>query len=174
MPEKIHLMSRRFMPHTDDGGKNVLVGLDELCKKYITKETTMVELGCYHGISTSLFAHYAKTVHSIDQAQPPWRINQYENIIFHRGNFVKMLPKIAHLHPEGIDLVYIDGNHSYEKVCQDIEMTLPLIKNTGYISGHDYVDRKCIDVIKAVEDKIGVEPEIFPDSSWLIKMSDIK
>ena len=174
MPEKINLMSRRAVPHTDEEGRNILVGLDELCRKYITKEMLMVELGCFQGISTSLFAHYAKTVHSIDQAQQPWRINQYENIIFHKGQFAKVLPKVLHLYPEKVDLVYIDGSHSYKKVCEDIEMALPLIKDTGYISGHDYVDLKYTGVIKAVEDKIGVEPEVFPDSSWLIKMSDVK
>ena len=98
----------------------------------------------------------------------------YENIIFHKGQFAKVLPKVLHLYPEKVDLVYIDGSHSYKKVCEDIEMALPLIKDTGYISGHDYVDLKYTGVIKAVEDKIGVEPEVFPDSSWLIKMSDVK
>jgi len=174
MPEKINLMSRRATPHTDEEGRNILVGLDELCRKYITKEMVMVELGCLQGISTSLFAHYAKTVHSIDQAQSPWRINQYENIIFHKGQFEKVLPKIFHLYPEKVDLVYIDGNHSYKKVCEDIEMTLPLIKDTGYISGHDYIDIEWSGVIKAVKDKLKVEPEVFADTSWLIKMSDIK
>ena len=77
------------------------------------------------------------------------------------------------LYPEKVDLVYIDGNHSYEKVCEDIEMTLPLIKDTGYISGHDYVDIEWSGVIKAVKDKLKVEPEVFPDTSWLIKMSDL-
>ena len=172
-PEKINLMSRRATPHTDEKGRNILVGLDELCRKYITKDTTMVELGCHHGISTRLFAHYAKTVHTIDRTSPPWILNEYQNVIFHRGNFVKILPKITHLHPEKVDLVYIDGNHSYQKVCQDIEMTLPLIKDTGYISGHDY-HQEWSGVIKAVKDKLKVEPEVFPDTSWLIKMSDLK
>ena len=85
-----------------------------------------------------------------------------------------MLPKIQHLYPEKVDLIYIDGNHSYEKVCEDIEMTLPLIKDTGYISGHDYVDLEYTGVIQAVKDKLKVKPEVFPDSSWIIKVSDLR
>ena len=174
MPEKINLMSRRAVPHTDEDGRNILVGLDELCKKYITKETVMVELGCLYGMSTCLFAEYAKTVHTIDHYHDPFRIRKHENIIYHKGQFKRMLPKIQHLYPEKVDLIYIDGNHSYEKVCEDIEMTLPLIKDTGYISGHDYVDLEYTGVIQAVKDKLKVKPEVFSDSSWIIKVSDLQ
>ena len=39
-----------------------------------------------------------------------------------------------------LDFVYIDANHSYEFVKQDIELWYPKIKNGGYILGHDYLD----------------------------------
>ena len=40
--------------------------------------------------------------------------------------------------PEEIDLVFIDGNHDYAHVKQDIEHWLPKIRSGGMISGHDY------------------------------------
>ena len=147
---------------------------NKLLKLLSTKDTVMVELGCLHGISTCLFAHYAKTVHTIDHYHDPYRIRKYVNIIYHKGAFARMLPKIQHLYPDKVDLAYIDGNHKYEKVCEDIEMVLPLIKNTGHIAGHDYVDLEYSGVIQAIRDKLKVEPEVFEDASWIIKMSDLK
>lgn len=39
---------------------------------------------------------------------------------------------------EFFDYVYIDANHSYESVKEDIEHWYPKIKVGGYITGHDY------------------------------------
>lgn len=36
------------------------------------------------------------------------------------------------------DFVFIDGNHSYKHVKQDILAWLPKIKKGGFISGHDF------------------------------------
>lgn len=37
-----------------------------------------------------------------------------------------------------LDFVYIDANHAYEFVKQDIEVWLPKVKVNGLIGGHDY------------------------------------
>jgi len=39
---------------------------------------------------------------------------------------------------EAVDFVYIDGNHSFEFVKNDITLYYPLITNNGIIGGHDY------------------------------------
>lgn len=39
---------------------------------------------------------------------------------------------------ESLDWVYIDGNHMYEYVKQDLEKSLLKVKNGGYITGDDY------------------------------------
>lgn len=36
------------------------------------------------------------------------------------------------------DLVYIDGDHTYEAVLKDLELALTKIKSGGYLSGDDY------------------------------------
>src|SRR3990167_4248367 len=45
---------------------NNVKGLYELVKKYITPETEMVEVGSFEGVSTTLFATFAKKVCSVD------------------------------------------------------------------------------------------------------------
>lgn len=39
---------------------------------------------------------------------------------------------------KSIDLVYIDGDHSYEAVKKDIELWLPKVKDGGLLSGDDF------------------------------------
>ena len=39
-----------------------------------------------------------------------------------------------------LDLVYLDGNHAYEWVKEDIELWWPKIKKGGVLTGHDYLD----------------------------------
>lgn len=51
-----------------------------------------------------------------------------------------------------LDLVFIDGDHSYEGVSRDIEMWLPKIRPGGVISGHDYDNTdKYGDLFKGVD-----------------------
>jgi len=63
------------------------------------------------------------------------------------------------------DLVFIDADHTYESVTQDIEAWAPLIKEGGLITGHDY-NRSHPGVVKAVTGCLG---EIIkaPDLVWI-------
>ena len=39
---------------------------------------------------------------------------------------------------ESLDFVYIDGNHSFDFITQDLQFWFPKIRKGGIISGHDY------------------------------------
>ena len=39
------------------------------------------------------------------------------------------------------DLVYIDADHRYEAVSQDIKVWMPKVKDNGILCGHDYYRR---------------------------------
>ena len=39
-----------------------------------------------------------------------------------------------------IDVVYIDGDHTYEGVKSDIDAWWPKVKHSGILAGHDYCD----------------------------------
>ncbi len=41
---------------------------------------------------------------------------------------------------ESLDFVYIDANHAYDYVVQDIELWYPKVKPGGFVMGHDYID----------------------------------
>jgi len=40
--------------------------------------------------------------------------------------------------PNYLDLVFIDADHRYNSVLSDIKAWLPLIRNNGFLIGHDY------------------------------------
>jgi len=42
--------------------------------------------------------------------------------------------------PNDLDFVYLDGNHSYKYVLQDLECWYPKVKKGGYIVGDDVID----------------------------------
>ena len=44
----------------------------------------------------------------------------------------------AKLKDEQLDFVYIDGNHKYKYVCLDLQHWFPLIKDGGWLLGHDW------------------------------------
>ncbi len=45
---------------------------------------------------------------------------------------------VEYVDDNSLDFIFIDGNHSYEYVKEDIELWYPKIKKGGLISGHDY------------------------------------
>lgn len=51
-----------------------------------------------------------------------------------------------------LDFVYIDGDHSYKHVIDDLNAWLPKIRIGGVLCGHDYAGGHCPDVYNAVND----------------------
>lgn len=73
----------------------------------------------------------------------------------------------------GLDFVYIDGNHTYEDVSQEIKLYYPKIKKGGIIGGHDY-DGGHLGVCRAVNEFIKREKLALQGGDrdwWTIKES---
>jgi len=67
---------------------------------------------------------------------------------------------VTQLSDETLDWVYLDANHTYEHVLQDIKQYFPKIKPGGYISGDDYTWGKEFDypVKRAVQEILETAP----------------
>jgi predicted O-methyltransferase YrrM len=80
--------------------------------------------------------------------------------------------------PDGsLDFVYLDGNHSFEAVKEDIAAWYPKIKAGGLLAGHDYVEdgitlhgdfgvRKAVAEFSA-QYQVGVYQTAEPFPSWM-------
>lgn len=79
-------------------------------------------------------------------------VNSYsknKNVIIHKGNSVEILNT---LEDEYLDLVYIDGDHTYNGVKGDLESSYKKVKVGGYICGHDYTSHMFEGVVRAVNE----------------------
>jgi len=65
------------------------------------------------------------------------------------------------------DMVFIDGDHSYEAVKFDIEHFGPLVRPGGLLCGHDYESRRRKGLVKAVHEMAGT-PNIGGDQIWWV------
>ena len=65
--------------------------------------------------------------------------------------------------PKSIDLIFIDANHSYKYVLDDIKTWTPVVRSGGIICGHDY--RNSNGVVRAVNDAFS-HFHILTDTVW--------
>jgi len=151
-----------------------------------TNEMIMVEAGSYVGDATKIFAKFFKRVICIDPYQNGYDdsdsasykydmsiiysqfgkeiLNKFKNVVHHKMTSEQAAPWFSN---GWLDFVYIDGNHQYQYVINDIEMWMQKIKKGGWLGGHDYNN---IDgVTKAVNEMIGKPDAIFSDTSWLVR-----
>ena len=71
-----------------------------------------------------------------------------------------------------LDFVFIDAQHDYESVKNDITCWLPKIKTGGFISGHDYDDNpeRGYGVIQAVDEVFGKSVITGDNFTWMTKI----
>ena len=69
--------------------------------------------------------------------------NSHDNII---------IKTVKEYFPNGIDLLFIDGDHSYNGVKSDFINYFPLVNSGGFIIFDDYLPRKNNPAVKAIDE----------------------
>jgi len=120
---------------------------------------TGAEIGVDRGMYSQILseANPGVKLYCID----PWKVyNQYDDIKDVRrinmnySHTVRLLEPynceiikkssmnaIKDFKPESLDFVYIDGNHRYEYVLEDVRAWSKIVRKGGIVSGHDYKAR---------------------------------
>lgn len=71
--------------------------------------------------------------------------SKYENkiksniVTIHRGYSEEIMPSFP---DEFFDVIYVDGNHTYDYVMNDLELSLKKLRSGGFLCGHDYSENK--------------------------------
>ena len=162
--------------------------VEEKSDKPLT-QSTLIEIGSYTGESAIIFSKYFKTVISVD----PF-LNHYDenDPACHMASFDEVYTQFlintlgidniksirlksddafnildTTVSPHVYDMVYIDGCHTYECVFRDITLYKQLIRQGGFLAGHDFNYKP---VNNAIKDSIGLEciHRIFQDKSWVV------
>lgn len=137
--------------------------LEWLCDTAVNMDT-VVEIGAWKGRSTTALLQGCK---GIVFAVDPWRGYQdnYREFIYNTAEFSHLaifkMPSVRAatiFNGAPVDMVFIDADHSYESVKNDIEAWLP--KTKKIICGHDYGDPLSPGVKQAVDEK-------FNDVRWI-------
>ena len=167
--------------------ENNVKGLIDLIKYYKLENKNIVEIGCYLGISTEIFALFCEKVISIDlwgldnnydggeNPKDYWpTIEQKAKDRLARYPHVTLIKDFGenynkNILDNSIDMVYIDANHSYEYVFKDLLIWYGKVKTGGILAGHDYNQEG---VKKAVneffKEKNIHKIIVFKDTSWSV------
>ena len=159
---------------------NTMLGLLDLVEHIKDRVNTMVEIGSFRGESTSLFARTINKVYAIDPFT--WcsgtAETDFDNLTKDFTNITKIKkysndPEVLNqFEDKSLDFVYIDGDHSYNAVMNDIKNWIPKIKDNGLIGGHDY-HTGLLDVVNAVNNSFNTNNgKLFKDSSWVFNKND--
>lgn len=93
------------------------------------------------------------------------RVGGDPRVVKCKGDIVDFVSKYRDV---AIDLVYIDGKHTYDAVVRDIGVALGRIKPVVAVSGHDYHRRNHPGVCRAVDELLGGPQHVFSDKSWIV------
>jgi SAM-dependent methyltransferase len=154
----------------------------------LPREAHMVEVGCYAGEATALFLTRVASVTCVDPWKDYLEFNNAEAPIAMRdmasveaafdavvataaGRVQKLkmtsVEAAALIADGSVDVVYIDGNHGYLDVLEDIAAWLPKVKPGGLLAGHDYDPIERSGVPRAIKESVGVPDAVFADSTWV-------
>ena len=129
----------------------------------INENTVCAEIGVWKGdFSRKIIKNNPKHLYLID----PWKYQEYEGrwysieqekmeniyqnvkrdfLNFQNVSIIRDFSENVKFQKEMLDLIYIDGNHSYEFVLKDLNHYYKFMKKKSYITGDDYgwTDRHC-------------------------------
>jgi predicted O-methyltransferase YrrM len=114
------------------------------------------EIGVERGLNAlNILKHYKGLLYCIDE----WsNIESYKtalkNLNCNRCIRLKSADAVDLFSDGCLDFIYIDADHTYNAVKQDLELWYPKVRQGGIISGHDYIEFQDYGVIQAVDELI--------------------
>lgn len=146
------------------------------CLSIIPKNGICVELGVFEGDfskeiykicepkklylvdlyppSTSSGDKDGNNIKTLNLTETPIRLKEYFNdssVVIIKSDTINFLNSIKEK-GEIIDFIYIDADHTYDNVYNELTLSLSIVRNGGYICGHDYSEVYCNAVFRAVND----------------------
>lgn len=122
------------------------MSLLDLLNKNGDKFKNCLEIGAYDGGSSISLAHFCDNMLTVDGNKPiRFNVNIIKQVTNYEAISANSFEKdtidyVKKFSPNGYDLIFIDGDHTYEGVKKDYENFLPLLNNGGIMFFHDIVD----------------------------------
>ncbi len=112
------------------------------------------------------YTEYALDSKGRTQQELSGKLDQAQKLLGGYENYELVICKsieAAKLVPDGVfDFIFIDANHPYEFVKEDIEAWYPKVRKGGILSGHDYYEFRSGrgGIIQAVDEFVAKHPEL--------------
>lgn len=165
--------------------------LVDVVKRYNLKVQNVAEIGVWKGHTSIVLLKYIPTIqqyHLVD----PWEnyeaydesgdrkagsdlslaraicedrlINYSRKLVWHQSCSVNAAKEFR---DGSLDMAFIDANHDYNYVKQDIDVWWPKVREGGFLGGHDYHGEDFPGVCKAVNERFGYGGyRLGPDAVW--------
>ncbi len=150
-------------------------GLMDLLEE--TKPSTVLTIGAAKGVSTEVFLLYCDRVTVVDPwppDYPPFRERFLERTKPYADRLTAVRgyspAALTIFEPASFDMVYIDASHDLPFI-DDILASYPLVREGGWLAGHDYFPSG-VNAVATIVDSMFDEPKIFSDTSWLVRRPD--
>lgn len=125
----------------------------------VPKDGVIVDIGLHEGrtaIALALGSDPSVAVYGIDIERFPKYLSNVEK--FELQDRLFRIIKKSHLCAKTwtlpINMIFIDGDHSYEAVRKDIKGWMPHVVKGGVVAFHDYVQRDVKDAVDKFEGKL--------------------
>lgn len=166
------MKSVRFFPHWSPNNINQVIGYIKLVNKItgiLGNGIHWVEIGGFRGESATLTLGFDQII-QLDIIESNNELASGLRTKFAGIEHVRIVEDLStnasqNYINQSIDVVYIDADHEYDSVVDDINCWLPKIREGGVICGHDY-HNGFPGVIKAVDGRFK-NKTVFNDSSWM-------
>lgn len=124
-------------------------------------ELVLVDTWCEWSGDSTYYKHHGNMGHKTSDSWEATMVEAMERTSYFRVVVRRMTSKEASIIQQdgSLDFCFIDSNHTYESVREDIELWLPKVRKGGLISGHDYGGRYR-GVSEAVDERFGLFPVI--------------
>ena len=178
MLEDKEIDSMRFFPYWNKQNGTMVRGLIELMYDIGImsnhRELTGVEIGCHRGESALIISSFPfiKKLTCVDLLQyPEFEQRLKEKINSNVVNFVQAssIEYADLIENNSVDFVYIDAEHDYDSVKQDLSVWFPKVKVGGFLAGHDYNKKQFPGLVKAVWDFQKDVSESWSDKPMFLK-----
>jgi predicted O-methyltransferase YrrM len=159
--------------------KTLMKNRTELAKEFARRGYTKgAEIGVYVGYYSRLLLDAIPNLNLLcvdSWATETWRkrayplavetLSYYPNVTIIRGKSIDVAKTIE---DESLDFVFIDADHSYKSVKDDLLAWTPKVRPGGIVSGHDYYEShsKKLGVIRAVNEYVKEHGYVLQLTEW--------
>lgn len=157
------------------------IGMDlvEFFTKVMQFRGSYLEIGTFDGVALSIYAERMpdKKFHAIDLFQAAYctgggnrgyfyyNCHKYENIHLWEGASQEILPKLN----QTFDVIFVDGDHSYKAIKEDLFNSWYKLNPGGLLAVHDIDLPSTLQAVSEFEAAIGIKRMIFPQAVFVLE-----